>query len=89
LKYNLFVDGKSNPFVVLPFFAVITFLAFIMAANHPSSRDDFKAKPPAVHQLTLNADTNDTTFGQIDDRYLATKWEIWAYYACVVYKHVR
>ncbi|OGE57133.1 hypothetical protein PENARI_c002G10610 [Penicillium arizonense] len=52
-----------------------------MAADHPSSRDDSKAKPPAVDQLTLNADTNDTTFGQIDDRYLATKWEIWAYYA--------
>jgi hypothetical protein len=60
-----------------------------MAASQPPSRDDFEAKPPAIDQLTLNADTNDTALGQIDDRYLATKWEIWAYYACVVYKHVR
>jgi hypothetical protein len=59
-----------------------------MAANHPESRDDFKAKPLAIDQLTLDADANDAALGQLDDRFLATKWEIWAYYACVVYKHV-
>lgn len=59
-----------------------------MEGKHPPNRDQPEAKPPAVEQFILNEDVKHVSLTQNDELYVATKWEIWAYYACVASKQL-
>jgi hypothetical protein len=51
--------------------------------------DDGKLAEQITRELTLDKDPEHPTApDQFDERYCTTKWEIWAYYACVDCKFV-
>lgn len=55
-----------------------------MMGNHLAPTENPEHAPSSMEgQFTLSEDTKDATLGQQNDKYLATKWEIRAYYACV------
>ncbi|KAL7653931.1 hypothetical protein ACMYSQ_008602 [Aspergillus niger] len=54
------------------------------ASNHPSRDEHKPEKLNVVQELDEDTDVEQRVApDQIDDNFRTTRWEIWAYYACV------
>lgn len=60
-----------------------------MVVNRLAPTEDPEAPPSIVEQLTLSEGTKNSILDQGSEENLATKWELWAYYACVAYFLIR
>lgn len=56
------------------------------SSNHPPSQDEHNPKElNVVHELDQDKDVEQRVApDQVEDKYRTTRWEIWAYYACVI-----
>lgn len=54
-----------------------------MAAIPSPATDGLEERPSVVEQFDLSEDKEKSILDQHNEENLATKWEIWAYYACV------
>lgn len=54
-----------------------------MTAVPLPATDGLEERPSVVEQFDLSEDKEKSIIDQHNEQDLATKWEIWAYYACV------
>lgn len=54
-----------------------------MVEIYSPATDKGEERPSVVEQFDLIGDTEKSILDQHNEESLATKWEIWAYYACV------
>lgn len=54
-----------------------------MTAAPLPATDGLEERPSVVEQFDLSEDKEKSIIDQHNEQNLATKWEIWAYYACV------
>jgi hypothetical protein len=54
-----------------------------MVAESLAGTHDLEAPSSTLEHFALSEDTKNSILDQHNEENIATKWEIWAYYACV------